>query len=85
MTEPSNRSRSLLTPARVLWLVLALLALVLVLQNSADTSIQLLGWTVQAPLFMVLIGAMLIGWALGNVGIKAWSWRRGRERRESDA
>lgn len=76
MAEPSHRTR--VTPTKLLWAALALLAIVLVLQNSADTTIQVLGWTIQAPLFVVLAAAMLIGWGLGTLGTQAWSWRRRR-------
>jgi uncharacterized integral membrane protein len=70
--------RRRVTPAMVLWVALALLAAVLVLQNSADTTVQVLGWTVQAPLFVVIAAAMVLGWGLGMVGTQAWSWRRRR-------
>jgi uncharacterized integral membrane protein len=84
MDDASSRRR--LTPALVLWLLLALLAAVLVLQNSADTTVQVVGWTLQAPLFVVIAAAMVLGWALGTVGTRAWSWRRRRAvRREGDA
>lgn len=76
----ADRAR-VLTPARGLWLALALLAVVLVLQNSADTTVQVLGWTVQAPLFVVIGAAMVVGWALGTLGARAWSWRRRRAAR----
>lgn len=79
MAEPGRRLR--VTPALVLWSLLALLAVVLVLQNSADTTIQVLGWTVQAPLFVVIVGAMVAGWGLGALGQSAWSWRRDRAKR----
>jgi uncharacterized integral membrane protein len=49
-----------------------------VAQNSADTTIQVLGWTIQAPLFVVIVLAMLAGWGLGLLGSQAWSWRRRR-------
>lgn len=67
-----------LTPARVLWALLAIVAVVLVAQNSGDTTVRVFGWTIQAPLFLVIIVAMLIGWALGALGSQAWSWHRGR-------
>jgi uncharacterized integral membrane protein len=76
MAEGRNRFR--LTPAMVLWSLLALVAVVLVAQNSADTTIQVLGWTIQAPLFVVIVLAMLAGWGLGLLGSQAWSWRRRR-------
>lgn len=73
-----GKSRFRLTPALVLWSLLALVAIILVAQNSADTTIQVLGWTIQAPLFVVIVLAMLAGWGLGLLGSQAWSWRRRR-------
>ena len=77
------QDRRLVTPARVLWVALALLAVILIAQNSNDTEIEVLGWTIQAPLFVVIIAAMVIGWALGTFGVQAWSWRRRRAGRAS--
>lgn len=70
--------RRRVTPAKVLWVVLALVAVVLIAQNSTDTQINVFGWTIQAPLFVVIFASMLIGWGLGMLGLQAWSWRRGR-------
>jgi uncharacterized integral membrane protein len=70
--------RAAVTPTRVLWLVLAVLAIILVAQNSDDTQIRVLGWTIQAPLFVVIVAAMVIGWGLGTLGVQAWSLRRRR-------
>ncbi len=83
MDESERKFR--VTPALVLWSLLALVAVVLVAQNSSDTTIQVLGWTLQAPLFVVIVLAMLAGWGLGLLGSQAWSWRRKRaEGRNSD-
>lgn len=76
MTEGQRRFK--VTPAMVLWSLLALIAIILVAQNSADTTIQVLGWTIQAPLFVVIVLAMLAGWAFGLLGSQAWSWNRRR-------
>ena len=71
-----RRGRIAVTPARVLWVVLAVVAVILIAQNSGDTEIDVFGWTIQAPLFVVIAASMLIGWGLGTVGMQAWSWRR---------
>lgn len=76
MAEQGRRLR--VSPALVLWSLLALVAVILVAQNSADTTIQVFGWTIQAPLFLVIVVAMVAGWTLGTLGQQAWSWRRGR-------
>ena len=78
MSEGGGRGRVAVTPARVLWVVLALVALVLIAQNSNDIQIEVFVWTIQAPLFVVILGSMLIGWGLGTLGLQAWSWRRRR-------
>jgi len=77
MAEGFSR-RSALTPARVLWVVLAVVAVILIAQNSNDTQIEVFGWTIQAPLFLVILASMLIGWALGTLGVQAWSLHRRR-------
>lgn len=78
MDEGDRRRRLAVTPARVLWAVLALVAVVLIAQNSTDTEVNVFGWTLQAPLFVVIFASMLIGWGLGMLGMQAWSWRRRR-------
>lgn len=76
MAELTRRVR--VTLGRVFWVLLVLVAVILVAQNSADTTIQVFGWTVQAPLFLVILVAMLLGWAIGTIGHEAWSLRRRR-------
>jgi uncharacterized integral membrane protein len=76
--DDGGRGRVSVTPARVLWVVLAIVAVILVAQNSGDTEINVFGWTIQAPLFVVIVGSMLIGWGLGTLGMQAWTWRRRR-------
>ena len=78
MDDEDRRRGLAVTPARVLWLVLAVVAIVLIAQNSTDTQVNVFGWTIQAPLFVVIFASMLIGWGLGMLGIQAWSWRRRR-------
>jgi uncharacterized integral membrane protein len=76
--DGDRQGRPSITPARVLWVLLAVIAFVLVAQNSNDTEIEMFWWTIQAPLFVVILASMLIGWGLGTLGIQAWSWRRRR-------
>lgn len=79
-----NRWRPRFTPALILWILLVIIVIVLVAQNSSDTTVLIFGWTIQAPLFMVIVAAMVIGWALVTLGTLAWSWRRRRGRRHDD-
>lgn len=60
----------------VLWMALVLIAVVLVAQNSRSTELQVLGWTIQAPLFVILVAAIAIGWGLGALATQVVSWRR---------
>ena len=76
--DDDRLGRPSITPARVLWVLLVVVAFVLVAQNSNDTEIEVFWWTIQAPLFVVILASMLIGWGLGTLGIQAWSWRRRR-------
>jgi len=66
-----------LTPARILWSVLALIAVILLLQNSQQITVQFLGFEISAPLFIIIGGSMLVGWLLGEFGSRLWRWRRG--------
>ena len=77
MAEGAPR-RSAVTPVRVLWVILVIVAVILIAQNSNDTQIEVFGWTIQAPLFLVILASMAIGWALGTLGVQAWSLRRRR-------
>jgi len=77
MAEGAPR-RTVLTPARVLWIVLAIVAAILIAQNSNDTQIEAFGCKIQAPLFLVILASLLIGCALGTLGVQAWSLRRRR-------
>lgn len=83
-TTPEDRARLKAMPALILWLVLLVVVIVLVAQNTDDTTVRIFGWTVQAPLFMVIVAAMVIGWALMTLGTQAWSWRRRKGRRHDD-
>lgn len=76
MADVTRRVR--VASVRAFWALLVLVAVVLVAQNSVDTTIQVFGWTILAPLFLVILVAMLLGWAIGVVGHEAWSWRRRR-------
>ncbi|HVQ87984.1 MAG TPA: LapA family protein [Actinomycetes bacterium] len=74
-SEPSGW-RPRLTPSLVLWSFLALIALVLLAQNTEQTEVDFFGWRVTAPLFLVIGGSLLIGWGLGELGTRVWRWRR---------
>jgi uncharacterized integral membrane protein len=76
--DPHVRSRFKVTPAAVLWGVLAIVGIVLIAQNSASTEVHFFGWTIQAPLFVLIAASMVIGWGLGTLGTQAWSWHRRR-------
>jgi len=71
-----GEGRRRVTPGLLLWGVLALSAFVILIQNSADTSVQFFWLDITAPLFVVIGASLLIGWGLGELGTRLWSWRR---------
>lgn len=58
------------------WLVtgLSLLGFVLLVQNSTNTPVRVLFWTVQMPLLFLLVGMVLLGVLVDRV----WIWRQRR-------
>jgi uncharacterized integral membrane protein len=77
--EP-RRSRSWVTPSRLLWAVLALVAFILLAQNSQQVTVKFLAWDISAPLFVVIGAALLIGWGLGGAATRTWRWHTNRDR-----
>lgn len=45
--------------------VLATLLIIIVLQNSFAVTLRLIAWKLQMPLFVVVLGSALIGFAIG--------------------
>lgn len=70
-------ARRWLTPATVLWGLAALLGLVLMLQNTDQTRVHVLGFVIEMPLFLLIFLAMVLGWVLGAFGWWAVRRRRG--------
>ena len=66
--HPRERDRSRrVSPKVVIWGVVALLALILVLQNTRDVRVDLFFWDVTAGLWLLLLGMFIVGFALGWV------------------
>lgn len=76
--EDKSKKSGLVTPRRILWGVLALVAVILLLQNSQQITVQFLAWDVSAPLFVLIGATLLLGWGLGEVGTRTWNRRRSR-------
>ncbi len=72
-----ERSRRI-SPKVVLWVVLAALVLIFILQNTKNVRVDLLFWNVQTGLWLMLLVVFLIGLALG------WLLARLRAGRRSD-
>jgi uncharacterized integral membrane protein len=70
------------TPALVLWGVVALVGLILLLQNTDQTRVDIFGFSIEMPLFLLLAAAMVIGWLLGVLGW--WLFMRRRTKRVED-
>ncbi len=77
MVEPRRErpERRRISPKVVLGLIVAVLGVILILQNTKDTKVHLLFWDVTAGLWILLIGAVLLGMLLGWLLPKL---RRGR-------
>ena len=74
--DGGSPGRLRVTPSIVAWGLLALVALILLVQNSTQTTVQFLGFDVSAPLFVIIGAALVIGWLLGELGTRVWRWRR---------
>jgi uncharacterized integral membrane protein len=66
-----------ISPKLVLALILAGLLVILILQNTRDTQVNLLFWDVTAGLWTLLVGAVLLGMVLGWLLPKLRRNRRG--------
>jgi putative membrane protein len=84
-TSPNKTSRSQKGAAMkfVWWIVLALVAIVLILfaiSNRQTVSVGLwpLPALVDMPLYLVLLGTLLVGFIVGELvaWIRGWHWRR---------
>lgn len=64
--------------ALVIGVVLAILAIVVAVQNTADVSVDFLAWEVDAPLVAVILAAGLAGVLLDET--LGFFWRRRRRR-----
>lgn len=78
MSGDSGRRRRF-RPGLVLWGALALVVLVLMAQNTDSTTVRLLGFRVEMPLFLLIASCLLLGWLLGTLG--SWLLRRRESRR----
>ncbi|WP_054813581.1 hypothetical protein [Nocardia arizonensis] len=66
MTETKKRSvLARISPTRWLALGLTVLAVVFVLENRAQVSIEILLINITAPMWLILLTMFLIGWAVG--------------------
>jgi uncharacterized integral membrane protein len=78
--ERSKQDRTF-TGKVVLWVVVAVLVLILILQNNRDVRVDLYAWDVTVSLWVLLLGTLLVGMFLG------WGLpklRRGRRDRDED-
>lgn len=63
-----------------IWVVVAVIAVLFVVRNSQSVPINFVFFEVNAPLFVALIVALLLGMLLGGTG--AW-WSARRRRKEA--
>ncbi len=57
-------------------IVLGVVAVVVLAQNTESTNVELLFWDLEGPRFVVLAVALLAGAALGELGSALWRRRR---------
>ncbi|MFI1253052.1 DUF1049 domain-containing protein [Streptomyces netropsis] len=65
-TTGGGRLRGMATPGRVVLLVLAVLALVFIFENTREVRIRLIVPEVVMPLWLALAAMLVIGWLLGR-------------------
>jgi uncharacterized integral membrane protein len=63
----------------VLWIVLAVLVLIFILQNTKEVRVDLLFWDVSTGLWLMLLVVFLIGLALGWLLARLRAGRRADE------
>ena len=84
MTEPRNdhrqqrEARRSISPKVILWGIVAVLAAILILQNTDQAKVHVLFWNVKVGLWILLLGTFLLGMLFGWLIPKL---RRGRGRR----
>ncbi|NKY87323.1 hypothetical protein [Nocardia veterana] len=62
-TKPSRLSR--ISPTQWVALVLAVLAVIFVVQNHHRVDINILALTIRSPMWLVLLIMFLVGWVAG--------------------
>jgi len=73
-----EREKSRRISAKVVaWIVLAVLVLIFIIQNTKSVRVDLLFWNVQTGLWLMLLVVFLIGLALGWLLGRLRSGRRG--------
>ena len=84
---PSGESRPVfrgtgVSVALLVGVVIAVLAIVVTVQNTEDVNVDFLGWEVNAPLVAVILTAAVAGVLLDE--ILGYFWRRRRRRHLAD-
>lgn len=64
-THSTQNVASRISARTVVAAVLAVIAAIFILQNRSSTAIQLVWITVQAPLWLVLLAVVALGWVVG--------------------
>ncbi len=77
MSTPESGRASWVTPRLVLSVVLVVLALIFIFQNTATTHVHLFGWTVSMSGWLWLLIVFVAGAVAGSV----YPWLRPRSKR----
>jgi len=61
----------------ILVLIVVVLLLILFFQNRQLAPVEVLFWSPEVPVSLLLLGTFVAGWAIGCIALRLWSGRRG--------
>jgi uncharacterized integral membrane protein len=79
-SEAPEGDKTKISPALIIWIVIAVLAVIFIVQNARDAQVRFLFWDGTLSLWIVIVITLLAGAALDR--IVTWALRRRRARHE---
>ena len=73
-SEAPEGDKTKISPALIIWIVIAVLAVIFIVQNARDAQVKFLFWDGTLSLWIVLLLTLLVGVALDR--IVTWALRR---------
>jgi uncharacterized integral membrane protein len=77
-SDAAPAEKSKVSPALIAWIVVAVLALVFILQNTRNSKVTFLFWDGTVSIWIVILIAIVLGVLLDRLG--TWFMRRRRNR-----